>query len=85
MKLMTDQPDDFISEEILFDIAEAADGRPPKVTPEKGLRLMRERLEGLERQVNTIPPDARLTELYKEIRDTKQRIAEYETQLKGQN
>lgn len=87
-------------EEALFEGMEILNGgRPPKVTPEQGLAMMRERLESLNRQLDHLCSDdtaragssktlaryALIDQVTKEITDTKNRIAEYEAQLRSGN
>jgi hypothetical protein len=93
MKLMDEDPQP--PEEALFAGEEALHGRPPQIAPADGLRLMRDRLESLQQSIKSIESSAqnytreqwyaRLTEISREIYDTKQRLREYEIQLKSQN
>ena len=64
--------------DIAFAGAEALSGRPPEINPAEALQIMRHRLE----QLRQLPPDQFVSE---QIRDTQQRIAEYEALNCGNN
>lgn len=92
-------------QETLFAGEEALLGRPPKVSPAEGLKLMRARLEQLHHQLQSTHAlldqacaqgkvlrldainalEKSVDETSRDIADTKQRIAEYEAQLKAKN
>ena len=70
--------------DIHFIGAESLLGRPPQVPPAEGIAIMRRRLDQLDTLIlDASDEDRRL--LLREIRDTQQRLTEYETQLRSHN
>jgi hypothetical protein len=85
-----DDSDSTPPDEVIFDASEALSGSPPKVTAAEGIRLMRERQESLLALIacTTATPENEtlIIRWRKELQDTKQRLAEYQSLLKqGQN